>query len=279
MMFSLIIGTIDRLDELGRLLSSLDRQTYHNFEVIVVDQSRDDRFAALIDDYRRRMSIVHLRSDQRGASRARNLGLKNTNGDIIAFPDDDCWYPADLLNETAEWFQQNSEIDGLSVRSLDADFENSVLNWSSVGGPLDRRRIWTQSVEAAIFLRRRVVDTVGLFDETLGVGCGTLWGSGEGTDYLLRAMDRDLLIYYEPAIHIHHPNVVQAYDARTCSRALSYNRGMGRVLRKHRYPMHLVAYYWIRPLGAALLCVITGRLTKARFYLYSFRGRVVGWFS
>ncbi|HTW94346.1 MAG TPA: glycosyltransferase family A protein, partial [Tepidisphaeraceae bacterium] len=98
MKFSLIVPTVDRVAELERLLTSLQRQTLRDFEVLVVDQNADDRVTTVIERCGKRLSIVHLRC-QRGTSRARNLGIRRAAGTVMAFPDDDCWYPPDVLEE------------------------------------------------------------------------------------------------------------------------------------------------------------------------------------
>ena len=49
-------------------------------------------------------------------------------------------------------------------------------------------------ISFTIFLRRRVVERVGEFDETLGVGAGTPYGSCEESDYLIRAVKSWVLV-------------------------------------------------------------------------------------
>src|SRR5271166_2242893 len=104
-MLSLIIATLGRVTELDRLLASLDRQTYKDFEVIVVDQNLDDRLLPLLREHKR-LSIHRLRSSA-GLSRARNAGMRAAKGDIFCFPDDDCWYPDQLLAIVSEWFEMH----------------------------------------------------------------------------------------------------------------------------------------------------------------------------
>ena len=52
---------------------------------------------------------------------------------------------------------------------------------------------------------------------------------------------------------------------------------MGRVLRKHGYPVRLVAYHLVRPIGGTILSVMRGRLRKARYHWSIFVGRLDGW--
>ena len=98
MRFSLVLATVGRTEELNRFFASLDYATHRNFEVILVDQNPDDRLNSVLDHYDGRFPALHLRSE-RGLSRARNVGLRRVTGDVVAFPDDDCWYPPNLLNQ------------------------------------------------------------------------------------------------------------------------------------------------------------------------------------
>jgi len=104
-------------------------QTYANFELIVVDQNDDDRLVPILKDYKEKFSILHLRS-KKGLSRARNVGLRYVSGDIVAFPDDDCWYPPDLLERVANFFEEHPGVDGLTGRSVDENGESSSGRFS-----------------------------------------------------------------------------------------------------------------------------------------------------
>lgn len=94
--FSLVLATVGRTHEVERLLCSLDRQEGATFELIVIDQNIDGRPVPYLEPRKTKYPIVHVRS-QPGLSRARNLGLRHVSGSIVAFPDDDCWYPDGLL--------------------------------------------------------------------------------------------------------------------------------------------------------------------------------------
>ena len=103
MKFSLVMATLGRSVEIERLFNSLVNQTYKNFEVIVVDQNEDDRVVKLVEQFRDRLEFVYVHSEK-GLSRARNVGLKHIHGDLVAFPDDDCWYHPDVLAHVAGRF-------------------------------------------------------------------------------------------------------------------------------------------------------------------------------
>jgi len=276
MKFSLIMATVSRIREVKRFLEHLDKQTYRDFELIVVDQNSDKRLVPILQDFQERFPILHLKSE-RGLSRARNVGLKHIRSEIVAFPDDDCWYPENLLDSVVRFFEQNPNVDGLTGRSVDEEGKPSGGRWDTVAGLVNPFNIWRREVSITIFLKKHVVERVGFFDEELGVGAGTLWGSSEETDYLLRALELGFRIYYNPNLIVYHPQQVKQYNSQAFNRAYSYGAGISRVLKKHRYPLWFVMYEWARSIGGGFISLLMGRLGKARHHLSAFHGKVVGW--
>jgi len=267
--FSLLLATVGRTAELERFLSSLDAQTYRNFDLIVVDQNPDERLAALVQSYAGRFPVLCVKSAP-GLSRARNAGLRYVSGDVIAFPDDDCWYPPDLLRKATLWLESNVEYDGLSVLVCDGSGRPSG-HWAARHGAINRYDVWQKARSMSVLLRRRVVDAVGAFDESLGAGAGSPWGSGEETDYLIRAMQVGYHFYYEPALSVCHP------EFREVAKAYAYGMGYGRVLRKHAYPAWFVICCWARSLGGALLSLAALRFYSASCHWAALKGRMRGW--
>jgi glycosyltransferase involved in cell wall biosynthesis len=281
MRFSLVLATIGRVEEVRRLLDSLHAQTYQDFELIVVDQNPDDRLKPILAMYKEEFSILHLRSESKGLSRARNLGLKYVSGDVLVFPDDDCWYPAGLLEQVASFFANNPEMDILTGRTTDVGGKTVLGRFGDKPLPLDRVSLWAHAPSATTFVRRENAQEaqVTWFDEDLGVGAGTAWGAGEETDYLLQLWKRGALIYYDPDLMVFHPEHVPPYTDQAIRKAYNYGCGMGYVLKKHRMPLWFKAKWLIRPLGGAVLSLVGLRPRKAGFRWNTFRGRLRGLLS
>ena len=272
-MISLIVATIERVEELERLLTSLDRQRFKEFEVIVVDQNQDDRLEPILAGHPR-LSIRHLRSP-RGLSIARNQGLRFAAGEIVAFPDDDCWYPGDLLQSVKQWFDAHGEFDLLSAMARSADQSPAGPKWPSRGCVVTRQNIWACSVSTTIFLRKRVCDLVGEFDESIGVGAKSKYQSGEETDYLLRAMERGRRMWFEPGLTVHHP---QLHGIGRLKRVTyRFALGSGYILRRHHYALRDVANQFVRSFGGAALSLLKGNLDMAEVYVSRGLGQVVGY--
>ena len=262
--FDLIVATVDRTDELRELFDSLDRQTHRSFRVLVVDQNEDDSIVPLLRD--RAFETARLRS-ARGLSRARNAALAAVGADLVAFPDDDCVYPDDLLARVAQRFAAQPELDGLTGRG------GTTPPWQRDAAILTRDNLWNRAVSYTMFLRVDLISRVGDFDEQLGLGSGFPWSSGEETDYLIRALDAGARIEYDPELLVEHaPN-------RRELRAIGARDGasVGYLLRKHRYPRSVLARMFARPVGGALLAIARRDSQSAHFHVATFRGRLAGY--
>jgi glycosyltransferase involved in cell wall biosynthesis len=275
MRFSLILATLRRTPELTRLLDSLCEQTHKDFELVVVDGGRDSGLGEVLQTYVGRLDWRYAGSAI-GHSRALNLGLRHAQGDVVAFPDDDCWYDRTLLEQVAKQLVAHPEWAGVSGRSVTESGDPCHLRWDRRPGHISPRNVWRRSITISLFLRRHVTEDVK-FDERVGVGAGTFWGAGEETDFVLQILGRGGRLQFEPAITVYHPEWNDdSYTAAVCAKARSYNRGFGRVLKKHYAPA-FIAWQLTRPLGGLLLSALSLRIGKARYHWAIFAGRAEGW--
>jgi GT2 family glycosyltransferase len=265
--FDLVVATVGRVDELARFLDSLDAQTFGEFRTIVVDQNGDDRLGPVLR--RPGREVLRIRAE-RGLSRARNAALRHVTADIVAFPDDDCVYPPELLEQVAKRFGKDRTLDGLAGRSEDAAGRSSA-SWKTDPAVLDRANVWNRANSATLFLRRALIERVGAFDEELGLGSGTPWHAGEEIDYLLRALGLGARIEYDPSVVIEHRVVPD--EAATGRRD---GATVGYLLRKHGYSMRTRVRMLVRPIGGALVSLARGDLGRARYHAATFRGRLRG---
>ena len=244
MTFDLVVATVGRTAELERVLASVEAQTHRDVRVLVVDQNEDDRIVPLL-----REGVVRLRSAPAGLSRARNAALPALTADAVAFPDDDCTYPPDLLARVAARLEH---LDGVTGREP---------WWTTGAATLTRDNLWNRAISFTIFLKRELVERVGPFDEQLGLPSS----SAEEIDYLIRAVDAGARIEYDPTIVVEHPRKHDDVAARD-------GKSIGYLLRKHRYGARTVARMFLRPLAGAVL-----HPSRARFHLATLRGRIGGY--
>jgi glycosyltransferase involved in cell wall biosynthesis len=255
--FDLVVATVGRVEELGRLFASLEQQTHREFRILLVDQNEDERLDDLLAAHRG-LRTERLRSEP-GLSRARNAALPHVGADVVAFPDDDCTYPPDLLERIARRFDAKPQLDGLTGREP---------SWTNGAAILTRENLWKRAISFTIFLRAAVVERVGTFDETLGLPSS----SGEEIDYLIRAIDSGARIEYDPSL-------IVAHDQKPDADSFGAREGasLGYILRKHRYPKRTVTRMFARPAGGVFVALAHGDRRRARFQLETLRGRLNGY--
>ncbi len=183
---SLILASLGRTEELPRFFASLEASGGGDCECVVVDQNPDDRLLPILAAWKNRIAITHLRSAP-GLSHARNVGLAAATGDVLGFPDDDCRYSPYLLDGVKSFFAGNPKYALLSVGVRDETGTPSGNRWVRERCDLATANLFRTSVGMALFIRRDRVRGVFEFDESLGVGAGTPFASGEDTDYCFPA--------------------------------------------------------------------------------------------
>src|SRR6056300_1624629 len=94
---SIIIPTFNRLDKLVNAIESVRKQSYKNYEIIVVDNSSTDGTIEYLNRLNDNKISIFKIKNHGNIARSRNLGILNSKGDMLAFLDsDDLWYPNKL---------------------------------------------------------------------------------------------------------------------------------------------------------------------------------------
>jgi glycosyltransferase involved in cell wall biosynthesis/GT2 family glycosyltransferase len=106
---SVVINTYNRASTLGAALQSLDRQSFENFEVIVVNGPSTDGTHEVVASFGKRLKSANIK--ERNLSISRNVGIELSSGDIVAFLDDDAIADNYWLEELIAPFS-NPEIGG-----------------------------------------------------------------------------------------------------------------------------------------------------------------------
>jgi glycosyltransferase involved in cell wall biosynthesis len=101
---SVIIPTYNRAWSLHAAVQSVLKQTYADYELIVVDDGSTDETAAMLSRFKG-VSVLH--QERQGVSAARNRGVRASQGEFVAFLDsDDTWLP-DKLSVQVRYFDDN----------------------------------------------------------------------------------------------------------------------------------------------------------------------------
>ncbi len=134
-------------------------------------------------------SVVVAEQGRLSLSDARNRLLEIAKGHmaladcVVGFPDDDCWYPPNFVRQLVRSFSDDARLDMLVCR---VSLEPVALTASALPlAPAKACDVVRRSSSNSMFFRGGLAAALGAFDRTLGLG--TANGSGEDTDYALRA--------------------------------------------------------------------------------------------
>ncbi|MBN1794094.1 MAG: glycosyltransferase family 2 protein [Candidatus Omnitrophica bacterium] len=168
---SIIIPTYNRGRFLQTAIDSVMRQSYADWELIVVDDGSTDETSGILKDYGHRIRSIY--QDNQGPACARNAGVRNATGELIAFLDtDDRWRKRKLELQRALFW----ENPGCYITHT----EETWYRHGRFLNPLKKHRkqsgdIFWQAVKlcavsmSTVLLRREVFDRIGYFDETFPV--------------------------------------------------------------------------------------------------------------
>lgn len=141
--FSIIIPIYGVESYLADCLESIRKQTYHDFEVIMVDDGTLDHSTEIMETYAKKDArFFAFHKENGGQSSARNFGVDASTGDYIIFVDGDDMIDTQLLEHCYEVIHQNLEIDIVRFQMEKVDMktgEKRVLRhktFNLVTGPI-----------------------------------------------------------------------------------------------------------------------------------------------
>ena len=224
---TVVVCTRDRPAELYRCLRSLSSLAYPEYEVVVVDSGSSDpesvqRVVASFKGFR------VIREEASGLDLARNRGIVESRGEIVAFLDDDAVAHIDWLRGVAEGFS-DPEVSALTGLVLPAELETEAQRdfelYGGMGKGFRPRMIRKQRLEPRKLLqsqswgvgtnmafRRRLLDSTGPFDPDLDVG--TPASGGGDIEFFHRLVSAGHTLRYEPAAIVFHYHRREPKDLR-----------------------------------------------------------------
>jgi glycosyltransferase involved in cell wall biosynthesis len=252
------------------MLQSAAAQRPIDLEVIIVDQNDDDRVAKILAELSLPISTVHLQLTRKSLSLARNVGLEHATGTFVGFPDDDCWYPTELLADVAHWFDEHPKYEILAVGAVDEEGFSSGNRWFQDACDIRPINALRTTFSNGLFLRRAALPESIRFDENLS--------ASEETDYILRLLKVGLRGRFDRSLKVGHPRRDMLSGTVSKERARKYGHGMGQFVRHHSLTMlwlALLGYDLAR--GSAVL--VRGKFTDAGFCFAHARGLFQGFLA
>jgi len=171
---SVVIPTHNREKLLIRAVKSVLNQEYKNLEIIVVSDGSTDG----TDDAMKRISLTDKRikyisySPAKGGNHARNIGIKESKGEYIAFLDDDDTWHENKIKDQLEVFRSDPNI-GLVCTGFYSIYEGEEFKTPFIPRPLydSSKEILLRNCigsTTTVMVKRSDVFKAGLFDEDLG---------------------------------------------------------------------------------------------------------------
>jgi glycosyltransferase involved in cell wall biosynthesis len=167
MELSVIIPTLNEEKYLPKLLNSLKKQNYKDFEIIVSDGNSDDKTRQIAKNYGCRFVV----NKKRHPSCQRNEGAKIAKGNIFLFLDADTGIPDDFLEKTIKEFKKRNLIGaGFYIKTkLKEKFYKKLIKILNFFFFLSQS-IRPTSIGVAILCKREDHFKIGGFDETIFIG-------------------------------------------------------------------------------------------------------------
>jgi glycosyltransferase involved in cell wall biosynthesis len=238
--YSIIIPVFNRPQEVEELLSSLLKQTYKNFEVIIVEDGSSNRCDHVIDLYRDRLKIEYFFKPNSGPGPSRNAGFKIAKGDFFVVFDSDCIIPPGYFDAVEKSIAENHWDAWGGPDMAHEDFTilqramgytmSSILTTGGIRGG-KKRLGWFQPRSFNMGISRKV------FDKTQGFAFDRF---AEDIELSIRMKDAGFhvgLIADAFVYHKRRTNFKQFYHQ-------VFNFGRGRVLVGRKHPKEIKLTHW-----------------------------------
>ncbi len=192
---SVILTTHNRINDLKKAVESVFRQTFSDYELLIVNDNSTDGTKKYIEDLSSKnpnvKAITISAEESRGGNYARNKGVALSSGEYIAFLDDDDFWLEKKLEQQFSQIQLNPKVGliycGIERRMNGKLLEHHLPSSEDLGDM--SKRIFTHviTVSSAIMIRKSIFEKVGGFDEEL-----THW---QEYDLMIRIAQESMIDY------------------------------------------------------------------------------------
>jgi glycosyltransferase involved in cell wall biosynthesis len=189
-------------------VSSILVNNHPNFELIVVDQSKDDETREALRRFSTDPRLRYLKIATIGKGSALNVGMREAKGTVVAITDDDCTVPPNWLETFASIFATHSKT-AVAFCCVEAGEHDRTAGFVPAfvrtGDRIltsmhDARHV--QGLGAGIAVRRSMIEEIGGFDPMLGPG--SRFPSCDDRDIAIRALLARYHIYETSTVAVKH---------------------------------------------------------------------------
>src|SRR5438477_2468612 len=180
-MFSVIIPTYNRASFVTKAVDSVLRQTFKDYEIIVVDDGSTDTTTQALEQYGRTITIIHQVNS--GVSAARNAGIRKATGRWIGFLDSDDEWEENYLACQLEHIRSNPNVIAFITNAINihpggvshTHFQNTILKRFGVRTFVRIKRPFRAIMNhphwylQSMVVRRDILLKTGLFDTSLTI--------------------------------------------------------------------------------------------------------------
>lgn len=274
---SLVLCTYGFNKLIYKFFDSLANQTYNNIELIVVDQNKDFKIKNIIKDKKFDFEVKYLRS-AKGLSKARNKGLKHITGDIVGFPDDDCFYKNNTLEKIALSYKKNN-CDGLIIKAKNSVVSGRELHKNEKSRFINKKEVFKLVHSISLFLSAEIIKSVGGFDEKLGLGTDTCFIGQEDRDYPLRALQQGFNLYFDNNIIVYHPWDDEQLEREKEFLLRSYGGASAEmyIINKHNFSFIFKIKRLFRKVGGTIYYLLKFNLYKSKASFNGLKGLIKYW--
>ncbi|CAH0530067.1 glycosyltransferase [Vibrio hippocampi] len=166
---SIVVITLNEEKRIARLLTDLSKQSYQNFEVILVDSNSDDHTVAVAEKFAPTLpSLTTHVMTTRGVSLGRNTGAKLAKHSTLLFLDADVRLDSNFLSRSvAKLVDEQLEVAGVYMGASRLPFHYKLGYFAFNAGLFATQFFFPTAVGACIFSSKRVHEEIGGFDEEI----------------------------------------------------------------------------------------------------------------
>jgi len=206
---SVVVNTFKRPNKLLDCVRAILKNNFKNFEIIIIEQQGKGKLKEELKGLKNK-NIFYFNLKKKGASLAKNFGIKRAKGEIIAFIDDDCKPARNWLINIYRGFQKNKETAAIfgRVRPYNPRRHKGLLcpcffDRKEKGIITAPCRHWKKiGFGNNMVFRKDIFEKIGGFKEWLGPGSLAL--AAEDAEICYRLLSRGYKILYDPQVLVYH---------------------------------------------------------------------------